>query len=127
DLARSYCSSTSKSVASCPKATTRSHKSEIERMRAMIAEITAENRELKKDWRLENLTRVPAQAKAVMQHRRRQSITPAYLTDRHSRLICFAQDLYFLFSRKSSMFAFANELRLLQGVVAADRSLSFSR
>src|SRR6266852_4560557 len=44
------------------------HKAEIERMRAVIAEITTENLELKKDLRLEDLFRVSAETKAsVMQ------------------------------------------------------------
>jgi len=43
------------------------HKAEIERMRAVIVEITAENLELKKkDLRLEDLSRVPAETKAAL-------------------------------------------------------------
>ena len=43
------------------------HKAEIERMRAVIAEITAENLELnKKDLRLEDLFRVSAETKAAV-------------------------------------------------------------
>lgn len=41
------------------------HKAEIDRLRAVVAEITAENLELKKkDLRLDDLSRVPAQSKA---------------------------------------------------------------
>lgn len=43
------------------------HKAEIERLRAVIAEITAENLELKnKDLKLDDLSRVPAQTKAAV-------------------------------------------------------------
>jgi transposase len=42
------------------------HKAEIERMRAVIAEITAENLELRRDLRLEDLSRVPAETKAAV-------------------------------------------------------------
>jgi len=40
------------------------HKAEIDRLRAVVAEITAENLELKKDLKLDDLSRVPAQSKA---------------------------------------------------------------
>lgn len=38
------------------------HKAQIEQMRVVIAQITAENLELKKDLRLEDLSRVPPPA-----------------------------------------------------------------
>jgi transposase len=45
------------------------HKAEMERMRAVIAEITAENLELKKnDLRLEDFSRVSAETKAAVMH-----------------------------------------------------------
>ena len=44
------------------------HKAEIDRMRAVIAEITAENLELTKDLKLEDLSRVPAETIAAVMH-----------------------------------------------------------
>jgi transposase len=60
------------------------YKAEIERLRAVVTEITAENLELKKDLRLEDLSRVPAETKAkvlqIVEQTKRRSGWRVYRT-----------------------------------------------
>ena len=61
----------------------------------------------------------------AVENRRRQSVSPACLADRHPGLLRLAQNLNLLLSRKPPMFALAHKLRSVCRKPAAARSLSF--